>query len=145
MATITRKPQRPLIKEPQLLVFEEKHGNRYFYIPDDKTLAAAALKVLTERYEEGYWYYEPGEKPKAPDFTKEQITTLPESMRPAAEKKLREYEAACRQYATEVEDYERIVKAVKTKDGKLAWKALYDRQDGEYERVKLERLESIEE
>jgi len=39
----------PIVTEPMLLIFEEKHDNRYYHIPDDTTLFQVALHVLTER------------------------------------------------------------------------------------------------
>jgi hypothetical protein len=135
---------QPIIREPKLLVFKEKHGQRYFYVHNDKALFKAALKILTERAKEGYWYYKPEEPPKAPDFTKEQIATLPESMRADATKKLQQYTDACRRYDAEVEDYNEIQEALKTKNGKLAWQCLRNRSDGEYEGCSLERIESTE-
>lgn len=138
----------PFIKEPMLLVFKEKHGDRYYHVVDDKMLLAVALKILTERFEEGYWYGEPSDlpdPPKAPDFTKEQVEAMPESLRPAAYKKLHDYAVAMRQYNEEVDDYRRIEKAVREKDGREAWQALNDRSDAEYEGFNLERYESVDE
>jgi hypothetical protein len=94
--------KQPFITEPKLLVFKEKHGERYFYIPDDKTLFAAALKVLTQRHGDGYWFYAP-EKPLALDFTAEQVAALPENLRVPAELTLRKYMVAmglARQFVT---------------------------------------------
>jgi hypothetical protein len=101
--------------------------------------------VLTGRAEDGYWYYKPEEPPKAPDFTKEQVASMPESMRADATKKLQKHAEAMRYYDREVEDYNEIQKALKTRDGKLAWQCLRDRSNGmEYEGCSLERIESTE-
>jgi len=40
----------------QVMIFEEKHGSRYFVINDKVDEAKAALKMLRERSAEGYWY-----------------------------------------------------------------------------------------
>jgi hypothetical protein len=136
--------KKPIIEEPRLLVFKEKHGERNFYIPDDATLFKAALKVLTDRFKEGYWYYKPEDPPKAPDFTKEQVASMPESMRADATKKLMKHAEAMRYYVREVEDYNDAVKAVNTKDGRLAWQSLRNSSGGEYQGCSLERLESAE-
>lgn len=42
----------------QVLVLYEKHGNAYFDVPDSATLDDVALKILTERFNQGYWYDE---------------------------------------------------------------------------------------
>jgi hypothetical protein len=134
---------QPIIEEPQLLVFHEKHGERYFYVPDDHTLFTAALKVLNERHAEDYWYFKP-DKPKAPDFTKEQVEAMPESLQSGAMKRLLEYSNELREWENDSENYNNVVKAVETKDGRLAWQCLRDYSEGEYQRVSLERLESPE-
>ena len=74
----------------RILVLEEKHGNRYFDASTDKLLAQASLIVLKERYEEGGWYFKPSE-PSKPDFTEEQASELPPSLKPAAMEFLRLY------------------------------------------------------
>src|SRR5271168_4307264 len=95
---------RPFIASPSVLVFKEKHGDRHFNVPDDEALFAAALKVLAERFKQGYWYYDPAKEgaaeamPEAPDFTAEQVATMPESLRKAAYKKLRDYEVKTREH-----------------------------------------------
>ena len=42
----------------RILVLNEKNGNRYFYVPTDEDLERAALKIVLERNEDGYWYDE---------------------------------------------------------------------------------------
>jgi len=139
-------PTGPLIKQPMLLVFKEKHGERYFYIPDDKALFAVALKIVSERFEEGYWYPEPGveDKPAAPDYTKEQIATLPESMQKTATATLAAYERSLREYNGLVDEFKRIEKAVEEKDGQAAWQIIRERQRAEYEGYDLEHFETLD-
>lgn len=143
--TEASRPKPGYLRAPSVLVLKEKHGDRHFNVADDAALHRVALKILTERFEQGYWYYKPEDKdkPEAPDFTMEQVATLPESLRAKADKKLREYTDACRRYDAEVEDYNDIETAVKNKDGKLAWEALQAHRDGEYEGFNIERLESV--
>jgi hypothetical protein len=43
---------------PQILVVREKHGNRYLPAATDEELHASALKLVTNRVEDGYWYYD---------------------------------------------------------------------------------------
>lgn len=40
----------------QVLVLKEKHGDSYFDVPDMTALDDVALKILTERFTQGYWY-----------------------------------------------------------------------------------------
>lgn len=132
---------KPIITKPRLLVFREKHGNLYFYVDNDDKLFASALKVLTERFKDGYWYYKPEleEKPEVPDFNEERVAAMPQSLQPDAYRKLREYNDACLEYDAEAMEYDQIVKAVETKDGRLAYKVLRDRKHAEYEGFSLER------
>lgn len=137
-------PKPAIVRAPSVLVLEEKHGRRHFNVADDEALFRASLKILTERFEQGYWYgtREDIEKPEAPDFTKEQVAAMPESLMREALRKLRKYDTDKQQYDAEVEDYDNIVTAVKTKDGRLAYQALRSRQDAEYEGFSIERMES---
>jgi len=65
----TRNQDRTIVSQPCVLVFKEKHGDRYFHVPNDETLFAAALHVLKERHADGYWYHKPEstDKPELPD------------------------------------------------------------------------------
>lgn len=40
----------------RVLVLNEKHGNRYFYIGDETTLYDVAFRIVKQRLEEGHWY-----------------------------------------------------------------------------------------
>lgn len=136
---------RPLVPEPRLLVLEEKHGKRYFHVPNEAALFKLALGLLKERHKAGYWYCKPDpkDKPEPPDVTAEEIEKLPKSLQNSARTSLRNYTAALRSYEDEVNDYTAIVKAVREKDGQAAWTLLFDRRDYEYEGVRLERYNEV--
>ena len=144
MATTQKRAPRSLVEKPSVLIFKEKHGSRYFSVTNDKELFAVALKVLTERFKDGYWYYAPGFTHTKPDFTEEQIKAMPLSLREEAWKKFNAYKTAVRQYELERSDYDAIVKAVNTKDGKAAWDCLRNHNDGQYEGYEIEGFESLE-
>lgn len=59
-----------------VLSFEEKRGTRHFVVLNSSELEAAALKVLSNRFKEGYWYSRPKGAPSRPSYTKEQIEDL---------------------------------------------------------------------
>lgn len=42
--------------QQKIIVFKEKHGNRYFDASTDEKVQAVALKIFNERLKEGYWY-----------------------------------------------------------------------------------------
>jgi hypothetical protein len=62
MVTFGERVSRPFISEPSILVIKEKHGDRYFNVPDDKTLFAVALMIVTARLRDGWWYEKPSEE-----------------------------------------------------------------------------------
>lgn len=39
-----------------LLIIEEKWGDTYYHISTKEDLNKVALEILTERYNQGYWY-----------------------------------------------------------------------------------------
>lgn len=47
-----------------VLVTKEKHGDFYYDASTDEALAKSALAILTERWNQGYWYYDPDESDK---------------------------------------------------------------------------------
>ena len=138
-----RKTKVPVqvIRSPCVVVFREKHGERYFHCVDDESLFRIALKVLTERFKDGYWYAEPGDEPKLLDFTAEQIEAMPVSLRDDARAKLREHEHAISRYRRDLKTFEAIKKAVEGKDARAAWDAIRDRRNAEYESFTIEHLE----
>ncbi len=127
----------------RIIVVTEKHGTRYFAADTKDQLHASALKILSERLTDGYWYAEP-EKPTQPVLlSDEQIAMLPKdsSTRIHAEDERKVYRRAVRNYEEDLLRYNAIRKAVADKDGAAAWKVLQSRTDHEYEGCDLETLE----
>lgn len=59
-----RKCRKPRLSENSLLIFSEKHGDRYFIVSDTEHLDAACMIVLYERFTDHYggsWYYDEAE------------------------------------------------------------------------------------
>lgn len=133
---------RTLVNEPSVLILHEKHRNRYFVIPDDKALGEAALHVLKERMDEGYWYSEP-EEPKGVGYGLKDLESLPEVLRAEGKKKLAAYKQEVMIYREQKEWWEEANEALMKRDGKLAWKCLVNRNDYEYERVELEPSQKV--
>jgi len=139
---VRRQMERPLISEPSVLVFEEKNGKRHFYIENDEALFATALKVLRERNKDGYWWYKP-KAPEALDITEEQIPNLPKSLQDKATEALKEYKEALRAFERDDREYQAIQKAIREKNGQMAWQLLYARRKAEYEAVEIETCEKV--
>lgn len=132
-----------------VLVAHEKGGDYYYHCPTQEALDAAALQLLTERFLAGYWYLKPEElgikQPEPVDAeTEKAIRAIPdEAIRKNA---LAEFQAKKRsslEYTKAAEDYQRIERAVKEKNGREAWQCLRDRRKHEYEDVHLERYQEI--
>ena len=126
----------------KILVFEEKHGTRYFAAKTKEQLFAACLMILKQRNEQG-WYPAPSRKPDRPDFDEESIPNLPESMQETAKKKYQSYKTNLRYYEGYRYTKELVEKAVAENNGALAYEILEDRSDGEYERMQVMRTELV--
>lgn len=136
------KVARKLVTRPSVLVCHEKHGNRYFAIPDDEALKRAALKILGDRVKDGYWYGVIGEAPRALKSVAD-LGGLPDHLWSA-------HNDAVKTYKRELDAFERrrdlldeIAKSLAEKDGVLAWRVLRERSEHEYERVSLEVVEAV--
>lgn len=142
----------------RILVEKNKYNTLYYDVSTNELLAATALKILTQRFNDN-WYY----KPSLNDFyygheketflSEEEIEDLPEHLQAAERDKVRRLKA-CKvkliQAEYECEEIERIVKEqdnsfeeVQKMDRKYinipAWSALQSRCDYEYENVYIEK------
>lgn len=148
--------RRPEPVWPQLLHVEEKHGEYFFLIKDWDNLYEVALKMLTRRLADGYWYYFDD---KLPDTFEEYLwekigaKLSPEelSVFDKLDVKINGCESKTlisnykRNYDYEKQnnaEYLTIKKTVNDNNGKLAWKILHNR-DGQYEKMTLERFENV--
>lgn len=134
---------------PRILVFEEKHGRRYFAATTEDEVHAVALMILAERISEGYF-----EDPEEPEMfetqahllTDEQIFALPsKALRTHAKALAKQALHDMRQYHCELEECRRARQAVFTLNGAQAWAILCDRdrRNFEYEGFEFEFLESV--
>lgn len=132
----------------RVLILHEKHDTRHLVVDTDEQLQEKALEVLTERFEEGYWYYDPRTEnhPFSLNLRKERdelITAYPDpDEAPAAIKG-----NVQRAHKDKLEDeqdanlIERIRVTIETGNGKAAWSILRERNDHEYEGVELKELQ----
>ncbi len=143
MSSQTKKNKEE--EKQRIIIFKEKHGNRYFDASTEEKLHIAALKVLKERFESG-WYYEPEE----PQGVEEEITGLRTSLevvkdsylREQIERKLKHVEGQMPSYLEYKREWETIQKALEENDGNLAYWVLQQRIDCEYEEYDFEWLEN---
>lgn len=126
---------------PSVLVEHGKHGEYYWDATTQEKFQANCLAILKNRFDQGWYYYEPEEptKPKGL-LTKEEIKELQQPYKGQAIQIYNNYVRAKREYVSEKELWDELKAAIEENDGGLAWGVLYDRSDYEYERVSLEDL-----
>ena len=150
-------------KTQRIIVAKEKHETRYLDASTDEAWARSALALLTERFNEGYWYYDPyadmhefsvkhrKEREELLSMSEEAIAALPEGLR---EDVLAKVKTAKRDKAEDDKarsQYLEIKKVVESKDlswqgvGQRwakpnAWALLMARTEYEYERVGLREV-----
>lgn len=126
-----------MVSGKTVVVCKEKHGTRYFVVESDEELFRTSLVILRGRLKGG-WYYEPGEPPPKPDFSKEDVEKMPASLRNSALSKLKEHEDSMKYWKDVASCWEAVNQAAAEADGRLAWEVLDGRSDHEYEYVGLE-------
>jgi hypothetical protein len=149
----------------QIIVCHEKHGERYYDASTPEAWAKSALAILTDRFNDGYWYHDPRQVTNSFSLerrakmyemllvTDEQIEAIPsDEARVVLRKQRRRARAEHQQELEQIEQYDRIKIAVEAQDrgfftvGRdsfqipVAWDILEDRSDHEYERVELEQV-----
>ena len=135
------KAMYPLHDGPKLLILKEKHCNRYFHVTNERTLFRIAIEVLRERYEEG-WYQDDPRTPDGPGFVEAAMETLPQSLRAAARQQLDGYKHDYKEWETARNFALRTKRALKDKNGRLAWTLLNERSGHEYEQATLQVYET---
>ena len=129
-----------------ILIFKEKHGDRYFDVSTESRLFGACLSVLKERFDEGWWYEPPeGNEPEPPTLSLEEIGKLKEGrIKQEALEEHKSYNRDLVYFEEAARLYKNIKQAIDNKDGALAYQCLLARSNGEYERMELEFPEVIE-
>jgi len=127
---------------PQLIVFNEKHGDNYFLVESKEAEEKMYLDVLTNRNKYGFYSwmkdYKPYRHPNdpVPTYTKEDILSMPDSMEAEKKRLMNEYlrYEKSEKEATKIrQNWIQIQEAIEKKDGKLAYELISDFSDGEYE------------
>lgn len=128
----------------KIIIFKEKHGNRYFDASTEKLRNAACLEIIKERFDE-FWYDYDNEKPSAKNvLTEDQIAQLPtENLKIQETRKRKDYLSELRQYNEEVSFHEKVRLAIELNDGQSAYYLLLQREGGEYEGFDIENLEEV--
>jgi len=134
--------------EDRILVFKEKHGERYFSAATHEQIGRACLKILKERLKEG-WYgtdekgipplelelaqYEEDLKGVKHDLCQKDVQNRIDNVKHEIEwKKMR------------IKFFIQTKEVVKRKDWRQAWWLIWNRRDGEYEGAEIIHLEAGE-
>lgn len=118
---------------PQLAIFKEKHGDRYYLIYKAEDFQKVCLKLIKERNEYGYYSHLGREKePVAPSFTKESIPSLPSEFQKEALNTWNKYARDMKWFKESTELYELKNKAL-SGDLQSAGEFISSMCGGEYE------------
>ncbi len=149
----------------KVLIIKEKHVTRYFDASTNELMYRAAYKILSERFELGYYYYEPQPLEerlanfKYASLTDKDIANMPEGIREGIESN-RQHEL--RQVDSITDDFKRetlfwkcllevltlpIDEAIEYKHNKMSriptvWLLMNSRANHQYEGWEIEEIES---
>lgn len=141
-----------------IMVFHEKHGDRYFRAETPLQIGKVSLKILTERYERGGYFLkledyfseeelllarDSSEYVKSLQKTMEDETAV-DTIKDHALHELDRVKKLVRNYKEVASENNAVKKAIENKDGNLAFCILDNRRDYEYERFSFEYLEPTE-
>lgn len=127
----------------KIIIFKEKHGDRYFDASTPEKLNAACFKILKERFENGEYEWLSEEEPEAINIlTDEQIEALPtERLKNDELRRKKNYEQEYKWRKQEKDMFKEIASCVKSESKQYAYNLLYERKGGEYENFEIETLE----
>lgn len=125
-------------KAPLILVEKQKYGENLYIINNITDLEKISLNILKYRVKNKY-IYKPEKEYCKPSLTKEQIDCLPEGkIKIIAKEEYRDYLQNEKAYNVMLEEYNLANKALKEKNGKIAYDILWDRCFFEYEYIHIE-------
>lgn len=127
-----RYPDLPCIAE-----LKGKYDNTFYYCETEEDIQNMSLDILWTRYHSRRFYYEP-KKPEQPEVSKEEMGKMKEgSIRTAIEEEWERYEQDCKRYPMYKKNYDRIIEALRKNDGHMAFVALKNRNDWQYEEIEF--------
>ncbi len=117
----------------KIIIFKEKHCERYFYASTPEDLCKIAIKIFKERVVEDYWYEFETETPTKPEIAEEDANSLRSSLKNIVLQEWRNYRHALRYYEETVKDKKLYDAALKDESGTIVLKFLKSRRNCEYE------------
>ena len=128
----------------RLMVFHQKHGDRYFLISVDDDINKSSFKILKENFESGLYSWMKNynySSHKKPEYSIEEINNLPDSMESVKKELLTKYkhwnkeQKECEVYR---KCYEDIVLAIDKQDYAKSYDIINQLKDGEYNSFSFE-------
>jgi hypothetical protein len=153
-----KKNMAKRVRPGALLIVKEKHGTRYFAVPTVEALAAASLKLVTQRMKEGWIlpasetfgpdvrkFVDAGGMPAIEEAKKQvgAVALLPDYQREQTIRRLDELAESVKAYPRHQRHYELAKAAVKEKNGYFAFQVLMDRERYEYEGFEIDFAEEV--
>lgn len=128
----------------KIIIFHEKHGNRYFDASTPDKINAVCHKIVLERINAEWYDLTPSLwSVDKPELSKEEICNLPPGrVKQEAERQWKEWENYEYNKRAEEEDIA-VLKRIQAGDKKLAYKFLHSRRHNEYEKFTIEELETV--
>jgi len=127
----------------RILIFKEKHGDRYFLVSTEEEMKLICKKIFEERDAQGWYSWQVNQKePVKPDFEEASIENLPKSMKDDATKKWKDYKRELSNFKELQENLE-LYKRAKEGDATACYYFLDEQRDGEYEGYSFEDPEDF--
>lgn len=131
------------MSKQQIVVFKEKHGDRYFIINSPDDFKRICLSIVKERNGFGWYSHLDSQKePVMPSFSKEDISQLPQEFQSDASKTWSKYERDLRVY----KDFQFLINLRNLAlegDGVSAVKFVREMSENEYEGYEVVNPELI--
>lgn len=130
----------------KIIIFKEKHGNRYFDASTPQALDNACRKILKERLKYG-WYNVQQPPPPNNLLTIEEIAKLPEKYKNQERRILLKWEETLESYQKEkqwLDDLKKLLETPEDLSNKKipeSYHFLRDREHWEYEGMTIRELE----
>lgn len=120
-------------KFQQIVVFKEKYGERHFIVNTRQELEKVAIKIVTERNEEG-WYDFEHEKPIEPKMTVADAEKFGMSgVTEATKREWENFKYSKKAYDEGLKLQVALERVINAQDGEAALQILRANKDGEYE------------
>jgi len=131
---------------PEIIIFKGKHGDSYYLAHNPKEFGEIFLKVLKERFDEGYYKWMDGYVPYQlqelkPDYSLADIDALPVSMEKEANEmrhKLKVYQDKLREQREALRTYALIKETIESSLCQTAYALLREFSSNQYEEFNIE-------